>query len=636
MDIAQSFPRLRSDLEARPIDVAGGRYVVDVTDPNSGKTFRLSDVEYFIATSLNGERDIAGLAALARSELGLQASADELENIIGTLAGLGYLDDTALASPGASAGDTAGDGAGAGLSVDDLTLGQAGANLDDGDAGLPAAPDLELGLAGASSMDAPEEATYVAPDLSLGRAGSSRMASGFPGVDEEDVPTTIKDPRLQSSDTRPSDPSIPPRPPTDSIEPTASLKPVATAADDDDPTQLPAPATDFDDEMSVDLTDHMKLGPEAVKEAVRQSQMLQAVDPEEILRKTPPPMPVVQPKPPVDEPPAVAGPAQDEPGPSAPAAPTQASDEISADHLRPTELPSERAHISKPVDIDDDRGDDLGHDRPIGAPAAGPSSSRSGLLVLLLVLVLAGAAAAAYFLNLFDIRTRLGLEPASEVASSVKSTPATVVPKTATPVKLELPSATLTAKEVAPVEVKATQEGVLVSIVASGTEVAEGDEIARFKGGESHVRAIESTTARLTHYEGKLAKAQAGGNQSEIGRAQRKVDEKKAIIEAAQQKLEAFIVRAPMAGAIETSLAANAKVAQDDVIASFKTPPVLVATFTVPEDKKLAQGDEVEVVAKADEKKRAGCQVITVEGQQVTVECPSNENLAAADEVILP
>src|SRR5919108_1684184 len=84
-------PRFRNDLVAQPIEEEGIRYV-DVTDPNSGSTFRFYDVEYSIACAMDGARDVDNLAEWTRAELGIEASNEELVSVINTLAELGYLE----------------------------------------------------------------------------------------------------------------------------------------------------------------------------------------------------------------------------------------------------------------------------------------------------------------------------------------------------------------------------------------------------------------------------------------------------------------------------------------------------------------------------------------------------------------
>src|SRR5262247_1034466 len=90
-------PRFRNDLVAQPIEEEGIRYV-DVTDPDSGSTFRFYDIEYSIACAMDGRKDLAGLVEWTRGELGIDTSVDELQGVVSTLAELGYLEAVAQAA----------------------------------------------------------------------------------------------------------------------------------------------------------------------------------------------------------------------------------------------------------------------------------------------------------------------------------------------------------------------------------------------------------------------------------------------------------------------------------------------------------------------------------------------------------
>src|SRR5262249_40884299 len=91
---ATDRPRFRADLVAQPIEEEGVRYV-DVTDPASGQTFRFYDVEYSIACAMDGDRDVQNLIDWTLTELGIEASHEELVSVINTLADLGYLEGIA-------------------------------------------------------------------------------------------------------------------------------------------------------------------------------------------------------------------------------------------------------------------------------------------------------------------------------------------------------------------------------------------------------------------------------------------------------------------------------------------------------------------------------------------------------------
>jgi hypothetical protein len=545
--IAQPRPHFRSDLVAQPIDEEGERFV-DVTDPDSGKTFRFYEVEYSIACAMNGQRDVSGLAIWAQMELGLQTSPDELQTVIHTLADLGYLDNW---SKGA----------------------QPGAGTED-------------------------EATFVGPSLSSGAAGSERVATvqppelkpaggeqSFAGLmddDEDHVPTQIKRPgQITGTET-----AVP------------SLNPVGGTpdADDDGPTNLPAPSTEFEDEVSVDLSDHLHLGPDAVKEAVRQSRLM---------------------------------PSADSDAASSQKAPSTAS---TASTAKPVELSDKRAQVSKPVE-------------PVSEFQSGGEKSRAGLVVVILLLFVVAAGAAVYF-NLFELRARLGLQEQAQITPQEQGDIQELVePSEAKP---ELPSAKLVLGDAPVLEFKAPEGGVLVKIVESGTVVDEGDEVAKLKGAEAIDKKIAEHRERQNFYQVRMnkvleqkAQAEKAGNaalakkhQTEADKHQQKVDEKQRMADAEEQKLEPFRLKAPAGGVVETSLKAGAAFNAGDVLFAIKGSPALQGTFTIAGND-YAEATEVEIVAKADDKKRLDCRVLKTEGERVTIECPGEGGLGEDEEVFL-
>ncbi len=160
-----------------------GKRFVDVTDPDSGSTFRFYEVEYAVACAMDGARDFSGLAAWSQSELGLEPSKEEIETVVSTLKELGYL---------AAAGE-----------------------------------DVELGHAGKSNLSEPRP-VVSAPDVELGHAGSSEPAEAA----------------------------------SESVSATPEAQPAPAAGD--------AP-------VSVDLSQHLSIDTDDVKEAVRQSRVMSAV-----------------------------------------------------------------------------------------------------------------------------------------------------------------------------------------------------------------------------------------------------------------------------------------------------------------------------------------------------------------------
>src|SRR5688500_10497052 len=90
-------PRFRQDLVAEPIEDGGGRFI-DVMDPDNGTLYRFYEVEFSLACAMDGQRDVAGIVKWAEEELGLKPSRKEVKIVISTLGDLGYLEGGAAAA----------------------------------------------------------------------------------------------------------------------------------------------------------------------------------------------------------------------------------------------------------------------------------------------------------------------------------------------------------------------------------------------------------------------------------------------------------------------------------------------------------------------------------------------------------
>ncbi len=638
MDIAYSRPRFRTDLLAKPFDEAGQRFV-DVTDPDSGKTFRFYEIEYSIACAMDGHRDLAGLVEWAQIELGLEPSSDELKTVISTLDHLGYLEEAAVVRSG-------------------FALGTAGASApDDMEEAFPSGDEFELGNAGKSPLDRSDDERLEAPELTLGMSGNEAVETGpgelpAPGPYDDEMPTTIK----KMASMREATAELGDLPST-SIEPTAvqpMLRPVSrarTGGDEDGPTNIPPPVSEFDEEVSVDLTDHMRIGTADLKEAVRQSRVIQAVEPPQELvqrlgsrgladddeedasatteheapRLEPPPGPTPR----MQTPPRLQTPP--------PVPPTSAL-------AGTTELPDMPAFASESLSTSSD--DDSGRvsanfraERSEGVEAPVEKKSRVGMLLLLLLLVAAGAGAAYYFLVYL---------PAQETAQ-VEPPPATQVPvPPEPPPKPEPPSAKLAAVPVAPVPVAAAREGKIKEILATGVEVEENAIVVKLAGDEAFQRKIDAHMGDVERYRKRIAgneekkqkaEEQSAGSgeryQREIERDQQKIADKEAAIEAERKEMEAYLLRAPIAGKVSTEHAADQSVAVGDNVFSIELPPRLQATFTIEAGDVPAQSAEVKVAVKGDESKAGTCLVTESKDKDITVACPGDAPFADGTELVL-
>lgn len=98
-------PRLRSDLEAQPVEEMGIKYF-DVRDPRSGNKMRLYDFEWLIASQLDGRKPFDEVAAWAADRFGFRASAADLKTYAGKLEQYGFFDAAATAASSAAAPST--------------------------------------------------------------------------------------------------------------------------------------------------------------------------------------------------------------------------------------------------------------------------------------------------------------------------------------------------------------------------------------------------------------------------------------------------------------------------------------------------------------------------------------------------
>lgn len=629
MDIAYSRPRFRTDLVAKPFDEAGHRFV-DVTDPDSGKTFRFYEVEYSIACAMDGNRDIGGLVEWAQVELGLEPSPDELRTVISTLADLGYLDRGA-----------AGGGGG-------FDLGRPGAGAMGGvEEALPPSvgDDFELGNAGKSPLDRSDEEGFDAPEITLGLSGNEAVEAGpgeLPraaptGSYDDEMPTTIK----KVGNLRPGTEDLG-EPPQAPIEPTTVqpvLRPVSRArtTDDDGPTNIPPPVADFDEEVSVDLTDHMRIRAADVQEAVRQSKVMPAVQAPDLDG--------------LDAGTAARGPGGDEEEDGS------ATTEREAPRLAPpprtkppmaaatptTELPDKPAQVSLDAGAD---GQSAGrsafpaeHDEPLASPVV-EKKSRTGLLLLLLLLVAAAAGAGWYYFIFLPVQDAQSITPAVTTPEPEPEPPPEPEP--------EPPSATLASVAVEPVEVTAAGDGEIDEILPAGTEVGENDIVVKLDGYQRIQRRIEGRMSDVDRYNRRIAGAEekkkeaeekgdesaAARYQRDIDREQNKITEREQEADALRAEMEPYFLRAAVAGKVATERAAGDRVAAGDTVFSVELPPRLEATFTLDEGDAPTKGAKVSLAAKGDGSKSDECVVTKSEGKQVTVSCASDGAFADGAEVV--
>jgi hypothetical protein len=672
----QSFqrPRFRNDLVAQQLEEEGIQYV-DVTDPNSGSTFRFYDVEYSIACGMNGERDLPALVEWARADLGIDTTADELATVMSTLAELGYLES----GDGFELGPSGGGAAITDEHAPELELGAPGGIPDLAAAaeGTPA-PELELGPPGVGERDdvhvkrtVPVQALELGvPAAPQNGAGSGAVELGaedledyhsavtempraptaspppppgteddmsFAGLmDSDALPTAKKLEKVgaapspgsaaQARAPFPSSDSTPTPPPP--IEITAEAPPemrrhATVKLDGDEPTNLPGPMQepDDDEDVSVDLSAHISLDKREVEEAVRASRVMNVPEiPADLLKEAPADI--------RDDKPAMPLP----PPPSTSQQPAIVADDIlrqAALASTATPLPERptTAVSSKPIDPTR---------VPAGATAAKKGGS-GGLIAFLIVLVVAGGGAIYWF----------AIRPGQEETKAITDKPVTPVeplgvgtpppvPPTA-PVATR-PTATLAERTGQVVDAPIKGAGRVAWLAAEGKDVAAGEPIAKLQGFQRWEQQRTNALGRLDFYQGELDKSKAANNAAAVDKNEKKVQEKKDLIKQAEDELAKLVATAPSAGKVQLVAKPGAMVAPGDVVAKLSGGgPQLTGSFDAGDQAATfsAAGAACQVAAKGAPDRRSACVIESVEGAKVNVRVLDGSPFKAGDEVEL-
>lgn len=592
----QERPRFRQDLVAEAIEEQGARFV-DVADPDSGHMFRFYEVEYALACAMDGERDVAGIVQWAQEELGLTPSPTEVQTVISTLADLRFIETVAAAAEAkvakAAATTPAATPAPVGAEAHEAEL---AAGVVVGAAPQAARPvaDLELGQAGTPAIAAKPE-VVAAPDLALGASGASAAQPA-------------------------------PKPPVADIALGASGAAGAAAR--------PAkPAAD----VSLDLADHLAVKPADVKEAVRASKVMTAVDvpkdlqdqlapkaPEPVVAKVPEPVVAKVPEPMVAK---VPEPVAKVPEPAAKAPePVPAKAEPVAAKAEPVAKPAEKAAAKPAVELP----------RPVAADkepvAPAPDGGVSPLLVVLLIVALISAG--AFLVWKFVINAP---EPAAPPTTQVQPPPTPPTPTSVTS-KIALETA-------APVDIKAPTAGTIETIEAADRAVVAGDAIATLAGGKPLAAQVEKLTKEIEKLQPAIEAAektlsdaqQIENNQARVAKAQAAVDKlkkplakKQTELTKAQADLDKLTIKSVNDGALVPVAQPGQAVAVDEVIARIAPPTTVVATFKVPVGTKIAPDGTLSVTA-GD--KTVVCTVSDAQAETVKVACPADAGLAEGTDV---
>lgn len=559
-------PFFRYDLQTEAV-VDGGQRFVDVVDPNGGASFRFFEVEYAVACGMDGERDLEAIVAWAKSELDLATTTDEVGAIVSKLSELKYLGGDVQPPELGPTPDVV------------ATMPRVAAAPASSVSGI----DVELGESGKSPI-APERAPTPASgvEFELGLAGAGAKAPPAASSASEDM-----------------------------------LLGAAGNEDlDEEPTQVQDEIKGPSREVSTDLSQTFRIDKDEVKAAVRASKVMSAVELPEDLE---------------DELTKVGG--------SEEAAEAEAK--LAAEARGAAAVPENVAPIS---DISDSIADEAETDASGGdaivlpeepakvAAAAeepekkkkkkqlGPKrNSASMVLWVLLLLAVAGGAAYYYMEYVREQPEEKGptVTP-QQAAARRQAQEAAVKPKPTT--------GKLTVTEAPTAEIAATRDGVVSWIIESSSEVAEGDELVKFSGVERLEKTIERHEKSLETYEAQLEAAR-GKSESRTASLESNVARKKLDIQMANEKRDAFLIKAPIAGVVEVLVKSGGRIKTGTPIAKVTGTASATATFVLPKGVSAAVDDELEVVSLEDSELKANCTVAEVDGQKATLSCPADSGL---------
>ena len=609
-------PRLRQDLVAEAIE-EGGHKFIDVGDPESGSMFRFYEVEFSIACGMDGERDIAGLVQWAKEELGLLPTAHEVRTVIATLGQLNFLDQAPAARAAAAERP-----APAAARETELAAGVVVGQQPKRPA--PTGIDVELGSAGTKAA-APSEPLPKAADIDLGAPGPAATAPAKPAR----VP--VEDVALGAPGAR-------------------GAQPAAAKSD-----------------VSLDLADHMGLRPDDVKEAVRQSKQMSAVEvPKELLDQVEAPVP----PPKVEQPKPVAAKPVEKPATEKPVAAKPAEKPVEKPAAKPVEKPAAKPVEAKPAEKPAEKKPEKpaekkpAEKKPAEKPVVVaekkkpmPEAPRQGVSpVLLVLLILAVGGAGAYFAWRYVIRGKS--EPAVEVKPSPVTPGSAVVPAPTPPPAPPAPKAKIEITPGAQRDILSVFAGSIESIDPAERDVDTSDVVARLVGAkrlEAEMAALDKDiekrkTALKTAQDAREklnpppaegsaeppkppSEAQVKAADAAVEKAQKALEDKQNERGTKEENLEKLYVRAPFEGKLTVVAKQGQKIEENTTIAKIVPKAAPTALFKLEKNMTLERG--LAVPLKVGEKMYT-CEVAdsTVDG--TTVVCrTNNEGLTAGVEATL-
>jgi hypothetical protein len=402
-------------------------------------------------------------------------------------------------------------------------------------------------------------------------------------------------------------------------------------------SQRPTPSAPHStSDVSLDLSEHISVRPDDVKEAVRASKVMAAVDvPADMME-------VITDR---------------------PTAPASAFDAPTVARIPEVEA---LAETTRSPDMGRGRSPEYPGDIRIGKspPGRQPASSRppvelppppaqtervrpppvqrsgvSPVLIVALVVAVLGAGVFLAWKYMLD-------KPAPDADTPAVAPPAFKPPPPPPPPPA--PTAKIVLETPDPEEVKVTRAGVIETIVADQARVKEGDIVLRLVGDkpiEAEISGLMRDQKRLKDQIDAATKkrdaAQHAGNrgaeanaQNEIADREKSLANKQNLLATKTADLDGFLVHAPAAGTFTPLVKLSQKITADAVIGKLQRDPIPTATFKV-DTKAYAANASVEVTVGKGEEQRVTCTVADVQPDSVKLHCPGDAALNQGTDVAL-
>jgi hypothetical protein len=403
-------------------------------------------------------------------------------------------------------------------------------------------------------------------------------------------------------------------------------------------------------EVSIDLADHVGVKPDDVKEAVRQSKQMSAVEvPKELLDQVEAPVPPPKaPAPKVEAPKApveVAKPIEVAKPVEAPKAPVvEAAKPVEKPVEKPVAKPVSKTPVEKPAEKTP-----VVAEKQKAPPA--PRQGVSPLLIILLILAIGGAG--AYFAWRYLLKEKQ--EPQAQTPKAGSGSVMVEAPKPPPPPPQ--PKAKIAVVPGAERDILSVFPGTIESIDVTERDVESSDILARLTGAKrleaelvAYDKEIEKRTAtvkaaldareKLTApaTEGSAApppppEAKVKAAQAAVDKAQTALESKQNERAAKEESLEKLYVRSPYDGHVKILAKQGQKIEENTAIAKITAKPAPTATFKLAKNAVLDRGLAVPI--KVNEKTYT-CEVGDSNVEGTTVVCrQATEGLTEGAEATL-